>query len=282
MKVLTYVTKYGHIFHRPFAKATEQQENMDFDAMARRMYEALKPEAPFEEFAQGMKEEMEHDDITGGDLGLTGKIVMAHLKEDANYYSKLSAAMKKGGPGSGRYPEGSGKEPSEDMNRRFNAIADKHVADKPKQADKPYVPKIGDSVKIVRTTQYNDREGKVDWVGDGKATVTFTDGKSPKANLFDADQVQRIDADKPKEEKPHEEFMRLKNEYDGVGKEISELHLKLSTSEDRMRSIEESDAGTAHQGYKGAVEEYKALSDKMHDLKIKSNDIESKLKDRGW
>jgi len=58
------------------------------------------------EMEAGMKEELEHKDVTGGNPVLTFKIVAAHLKEDTNYYSKLESAMSKGGPGSGRHPEG--------------------------------------------------------------------------------------------------------------------------------------------------------------------------------
>lgn len=49
-------------------------------------WDALVPE----EFYDGMKEELEHKDITGGDPVLTAKIVLAHLKEDRHYYSKLA------------------------------------------------------------------------------------------------------------------------------------------------------------------------------------------------
>lgn len=45
--------------------------------------------SPEEEIAIGMKEELEHKDITGGDPETTRKIVNAHLKEDPHYYSKL-------------------------------------------------------------------------------------------------------------------------------------------------------------------------------------------------
>jgi hypothetical protein len=41
----------------------------------------------------GMKEEMEHKDVTGGDPKLTKKIVMAHLKEKSDYYTRLKKAM---------------------------------------------------------------------------------------------------------------------------------------------------------------------------------------------
>lgn len=107
-KILTFVSKRGHIFNTPLTKALDEKAN--WDEAVRKMYQVLKPQADFSEFAAGMKEELEHKDVTGGDLGKTGQIVMAHLKEDKNYYSKLQSAMKKGGPGSGRYPEGSGKE----------------------------------------------------------------------------------------------------------------------------------------------------------------------------
>jgi hypothetical protein len=44
---------------------------------------------PEQEIEIGMKEEMEHKDITNGDPILTRKIVDAHLREDPHYYSKL-------------------------------------------------------------------------------------------------------------------------------------------------------------------------------------------------
>jgi hypothetical protein len=48
-----------------------------------------------EEFKCGMKEELEHLDVTGGDKETTKKIVLAHLREDPKYYSKLGTVMKK-------------------------------------------------------------------------------------------------------------------------------------------------------------------------------------------
>jgi hypothetical protein len=47
-----------------------------------------------DEFKKGMKEEMEHRDITGGDKDETRKIVTAHLREDPHYYTKLGTKMK--------------------------------------------------------------------------------------------------------------------------------------------------------------------------------------------
>jgi len=38
---------------------------------------------------QGMKVELEHKDVTQGDPKTTAKIALAHLKEDADYYTKL-------------------------------------------------------------------------------------------------------------------------------------------------------------------------------------------------
>ena len=45
------------------------------------------------EFTMGMNDEQEHDDVTYGDPIMVGKIVLAHLKEDKNYYSDLKAKM---------------------------------------------------------------------------------------------------------------------------------------------------------------------------------------------
>jgi hypothetical protein len=41
------------------------------------------------QMAMGMKVEQEHDDVTHGDPAITKKIVMAHLKECPEYYTKL-------------------------------------------------------------------------------------------------------------------------------------------------------------------------------------------------
>ena len=47
----------------------------------------LKYRGDFTEFLFGLNVEGEHGDVTNGDLRLTGKIVLAHLKEKRNYYS---------------------------------------------------------------------------------------------------------------------------------------------------------------------------------------------------
>lgn len=47
-----------------------------------------------DEFKMGMKEELEHKDVIGDDKEALKKIVLAHLKEDPHYYTKLGTVMK--------------------------------------------------------------------------------------------------------------------------------------------------------------------------------------------
>lgn len=59
---------------------------------------------PIEEFRAGLTVEMEHGrhdaqtDVTHDDLVKTGKIVLAHLKEDPHYYARLRKAGVKDVP----------------------------------------------------------------------------------------------------------------------------------------------------------------------------------------
>lgn len=46
------------------------------------------------EFQMGMNEEMEHRDVTHGNLLKTGKIALSHLSEKRDYYTRLKKAMK--------------------------------------------------------------------------------------------------------------------------------------------------------------------------------------------
>ena len=46
-----------------------------------------------QEWARGMEVEQEHDDVTGGDPVKIAEIVMAHLKEDEHYYSKIASVI---------------------------------------------------------------------------------------------------------------------------------------------------------------------------------------------
>lgn len=54
------------------------------------MPDIIREDSP--EFKKGMKVEQEHRDITKGKKSMTKKIVIAHLKEHRNYYSKLQKA----------------------------------------------------------------------------------------------------------------------------------------------------------------------------------------------
>ncbi len=47
------------------------------------------------EFTMGMNAELEHKDVTKGNHVLTGKIVLAHLKEWDDYYSRLKVMEKR-------------------------------------------------------------------------------------------------------------------------------------------------------------------------------------------
>lgn len=48
----------------------------------------------FSQFKQGFAVEHEHVDVTKGDPVKTAKIVIAHLKEVPNYYTKLKKVEK--------------------------------------------------------------------------------------------------------------------------------------------------------------------------------------------
>lgn len=68
---------------------------------AKRIGDSIKVDwakVPLEEFRAGLTVEMEHGrhdpqtDVTHNDLVKTGKIVLAHLKEDPRYYSRIRRA----------------------------------------------------------------------------------------------------------------------------------------------------------------------------------------------
>ena len=132
------------------------------------------------EMEAGMKEELEHKDVTGGNPVLTFKIVAAHLKEDTNYYSKLESAMSKGGPGSGRRPEG-GRNPAEDLALHTSDEKLKEILLSNKQSHAPDVKeaarkeairrglRVDDEKYSVKNTKYRQlfdaakEEGQPDW-----------------------------------------------------------------------------------------------------------------------
>lgn len=53
-----------------------------------------KEKIPLSEWTDGLNEELEHKDVTHEAAVLTGKITLAHLKEDPHYYSKLKKVEK--------------------------------------------------------------------------------------------------------------------------------------------------------------------------------------------
>jgi hypothetical protein len=55
----------------------------------RALYDRLNLSVDFDEFRMGMGVELEHRDVTDGDLETTAKIVLAHLKEKSDYYTRL-------------------------------------------------------------------------------------------------------------------------------------------------------------------------------------------------
>lgn len=61
----------------------------------RDVYDSLGYTFDFNEFKQGIVVELEHTDVTGGDLELTAKIAAAHLKEVPNYYTLLKKYVEK-------------------------------------------------------------------------------------------------------------------------------------------------------------------------------------------
>ncbi|MFA6971377.1 MAG: DUF5661 family protein [Gallionella sp.] len=119
MKVLTFVTKRGQIFNKGFAADVFQSPQERAKVIGDKLQVSW-DRIPFDEFVMGIGEEFEHVDITEGDIETTAKIALAHLEENPHYYSKLKevmgklakagvSVMHKGGPGSGRYPAGSGQ-----------------------------------------------------------------------------------------------------------------------------------------------------------------------------
>ncbi len=63
--------------------------------IARQIYDRLKYTFNFEEFHKGMNVEMEHKDVTKGNVVKTAKIAAAHLTEKPNYYTLLQKYVEK-------------------------------------------------------------------------------------------------------------------------------------------------------------------------------------------
>ena len=67
-------------------------ENRDLSAVAKKAGVNLS-KYKLHQVKVGMGVEKEHKDVTGGDPVKTFKIVVAHLDEDPNYYTKLKSVM---------------------------------------------------------------------------------------------------------------------------------------------------------------------------------------------
>ena len=61
------------------------------DAILKKMKYTFNPE----EFNKGMNVEMEHKDVTNGNVVKTAKIAAAHLTEKPNYYTLLQKYVEK-------------------------------------------------------------------------------------------------------------------------------------------------------------------------------------------
>jgi hypothetical protein len=66
----------------------KESKNITQD-VARRLYDDMKLDVDFEQFHMGMNVELEHTDVTKGNLTQTAKIAVAHLKEKPDYYTRL-------------------------------------------------------------------------------------------------------------------------------------------------------------------------------------------------
>ena len=62
---------------------------------AQKMHDKLGFKFDLDQFHKGMNVELEHKDVTHGDLAMTAKIAAAHLKEKPDYYTALAKMEKK-------------------------------------------------------------------------------------------------------------------------------------------------------------------------------------------
>lgn len=62
---------------------------------AKRIYDKMGYDFDFDQFVMGMNVELEHQDVTDGDLEKTAMIAAAHLREIPNYYTLLKKFVEK-------------------------------------------------------------------------------------------------------------------------------------------------------------------------------------------
>lgn len=70
------------------------REAFDLQARAEKVFAVDLNGIDLDEFAMGLTVEREHDDITGGDMKQIAKIVLAHLREVPDYYTKLKTYVE--------------------------------------------------------------------------------------------------------------------------------------------------------------------------------------------
>ena len=61
---------------------------------AKRIYDKMGYDFDLDQFVLGMNTELEHQDVTGGDLEQTAKIAAAHIREVPDYYTKLKQSVE--------------------------------------------------------------------------------------------------------------------------------------------------------------------------------------------
>lgn len=75
---------------------SSEQSNKKFsDEDIKKVYDELGYTFDFNEFKVGMEVELEHSDVTNGDVTLTAKIAAAHLREVPDYYTLLKKYVEK-------------------------------------------------------------------------------------------------------------------------------------------------------------------------------------------
>ena len=77
------------------ASTVKVAQNEVSEAEAKRIYKHMHYTFDFNEFLMGMNVEMEHKDVTEGDLTMTAKIAAAHLNENPKYYTLLKKYVEK-------------------------------------------------------------------------------------------------------------------------------------------------------------------------------------------
>ena len=82
-----------HAALRKFALEGQLSEGGYSKEETQRLYPGVRGKA-LEERHEGLNEELEHRDVTRGQDEITKKIVDAHIGERADYYSRLSKAMR--------------------------------------------------------------------------------------------------------------------------------------------------------------------------------------------